>query len=98
MASLAPMGRASDWLRDERRKVLGTSAAVCLGCGAGRRWFEEFEDEAASPCELCGGQMLRRCAVCLAPLVSIFQVECEGCGATLRPSVVNGLKIRRPPR
>jgi hypothetical protein len=42
--------------------------------------------------------MLRRCAGCSAPLVSVFQVECEGCGATLRPDAVNGLKIRRSTR
>lgn len=92
------MGRAADWLRDERRKVLGSSAAVCLSCGAGRRWFEEFEDEAVEECPFCRGQMLRRCAGCSAPLVSVFQVECEGCGATLRPDAVNGLKIRRSTR
>ena len=37
------MGKASDWLREERRKVLGDWAAFCLDCGAVRRWFEEFE-------------------------------------------------------
>ena len=35
------MGKAADWLREERRKVLGDWVAVCLTCGAGRRWFEE---------------------------------------------------------
>ena len=36
------MGKAADWLREERRKVLGDWAAVCLGCGAAQRWFEDF--------------------------------------------------------
>ena len=39
------MGKASDWLREERRKVLGDWTRVCLRCGAARRWFEEFEAE-----------------------------------------------------
>ncbi len=28
------MGKASDWLREERRKVLGDWVAFCLQCGA----------------------------------------------------------------
>jgi len=39
------MGKASDWLREERRKVLGDWVAFCLGCGAARRWFDDFEAE-----------------------------------------------------
>jgi len=39
------MGKASDWLREERRKVLGDWVAVCIKCGAARRWFEQFESE-----------------------------------------------------
>ena len=42
------MGKASDWLREERRKVLGDWTAICLRCGAARRWFEEFEAEVAA--------------------------------------------------
>ena len=37
------MGKASDWLREERRKVLGDWAAFCMVCGSAQRWFEEFE-------------------------------------------------------
>ena len=37
------MGKASDWLREERRKVLGDWVAVCLGCGFAQRYFEEWE-------------------------------------------------------
>ena len=34
------MGKASDWLREERRKVLGDWVAVCLRCGFAQRYFE----------------------------------------------------------
>ena len=44
------MGKASDWLREERRKVLGDWVAVCLTCGAGRRWFEQYEAEMPDTC------------------------------------------------
>ena len=90
------MGRAADFLREERRKVLGTSAAVCLGCGAARRWFEEFEAEVPTTCPSCGGEILRRCRACAAPLVSAFSVECDECGAQLRDPELNGMRIRRP--
>ena len=39
------MGKAADWLREERRKVLGDWVAVCLGCGFAQRYFEEWEAE-----------------------------------------------------
>ena len=54
------MGKASDWLREERRKVLGDWVAVCLRCGAARRWFEEFEAEVPDECPQCGGELVRR--------------------------------------
>jgi predicted RNA-binding Zn-ribbon protein involved in translation (DUF1610 family) len=92
------MGGAADWLREERRKVLGTSAAVCLGCGAARRGFEEFEDEVPAECPACGGRILRRCPSCSAPLVSVFAVDCDGCGQPLRASELHGMRIRKPPR
>ena len=44
------MAKAADWLRQERRKVLGDWVAFCLGCGAARRWFEEFEAEVPETC------------------------------------------------
>jgi len=43
------MGKASDWLREERRKVLGDWVAVCLRCGGAVRWFEGHEDELPAP-------------------------------------------------
>src|SRR5262249_37458555 len=44
------VGKAADWLREERRKVLGDWAAVCLQCGAAQRWFEQFEAELPERC------------------------------------------------
>jgi rRNA maturation endonuclease Nob1 len=89
------VGKAADWLREERRNVLGHWAAVCLGCGAARRWFEEYEAEVPETCPQCGGEMLRRCAACGAPFSSAFAVECERCGAPLRDSELFGGPIRR---
>lgn len=92
------MGRAAEWLREERRKVLGDWAAFCLGCGAVRRWFEESEAEVGDACAQCGGVMLRRCPACNAPFASAFAVECEGCGAELRAPELFGTQIRRSGR
>jgi hypothetical protein len=89
------MGKASDWLREERRKVLGDWAAFCLDCGAVRRWFEEFESDVADGCFQCGGPMLRRCPACDEPFASAFAVECESCGAPLRDPELFGTRIRR---
>jgi predicted RNA-binding Zn-ribbon protein involved in translation (DUF1610 family) len=89
------MGRAADWLREERRNVLGHWAAVCLSCGAARRWFEEFESEVPERCPGCGGTMLRRCPSCSAPFSSVFAVDCESCGGQLRPAELFGSPIRR---
>jgi hypothetical protein len=89
------MGKASDWLREERRKVLGDWVAFCLECGAARRWFEEFEPEVPEACAQCGGKMLRRCPTCAAPFSSVFAVECEWCGNELRDPELFGTKIRR---
>ncbi|HEX9599063.1 MAG TPA: hypothetical protein VF963_06775 [Gaiellaceae bacterium] len=89
------MGKASDWLREERRKVLGDWVAVCLSCGAALRWFEEFEAELPDACAQCGGVLLRRCPSCNAPFSSIAAVECEDCGAELRKNELFGSRIRR---
>jgi predicted RNA-binding Zn-ribbon protein involved in translation (DUF1610 family) len=89
------MGKASDWLREERRNVLGHWAAVCLSCGAARRWFEELEAEVPERCPECGGELLRRCKACGAPFASFAAVDCEECGKPLRPNELFGSKIRR---
>jgi predicted nucleic acid-binding Zn ribbon protein len=92
------VGKAADWLREERRKVLGDWGAFCLGCGAARRWFEEFEADVPETCPQCGGELLRRCKKCGAPFSSIAVVECEECGAPVRADELFGSKIRRAPR
>ncbi len=89
------MGKAADWLREERRKVLGDWVAFCLGCGGAIRWFEEFEAELPAACSQCGGQMLSRCAACSAPFSSVFAVDCEECGKALRPPEQFGVPIRK---
>jgi hypothetical protein len=89
------VGKAADWLREERRKVLGDWVAVCVGCGAARRWFEEFEAEVPERCGQCGGAMLRRCPACSAPFSSVFAVECEACRGPLRAPSLFGVRIRR---
>jgi hypothetical protein len=89
------VGKASDWLREERRKVLGDWAAFCLDCGAVRRWFEPYEDELPSVCTQCGGTILRRCPACSAPFSSAFAVDCEECGTRLRDPQLFGTAIRK---
>ena len=89
------MGKASDWLREERRKVLGDWTSICLRCGAARRWFEEFEDEVPNRCAQCGGEILRRCPECDAPFSSVATVDCESCGAAVRENELFGSRIRR---
>jgi predicted nucleic acid-binding Zn ribbon protein len=89
------VGKASEWLREERRKVLGDWVAFCLECGAAQRWFEEFEAQVPEDCGQCGGPMLRRCPACSEPFSSMFAVECESCGAALRRAELFGTKIRR---
>jgi predicted RNA-binding Zn-ribbon protein involved in translation (DUF1610 family) len=92
------VSKAADWLRQERRKVLGDWVAFCVGCGAARRWFEEFEAELPDTCPQCGGELLRRCKACGAPFSSIAVVDCEECGAPVRPDELFGSKIRRAQR
>ena len=89
------MGKASDWLREERRKVLGDWTSLCLRCGAARRWFEELEHEVPSECPSCGGEVIHRCPVCSAPISSTFAVDCEDCGAQLRAPTLFGVPIRK---
>jgi rRNA maturation endonuclease Nob1 len=89
------VAKASDWLREERRKVLGDWVAFCLQCGAAQRWFDEFEAEVAEECQQCGGRMLRRCPSCNEPFSSTFAVDCESCGVQLRSPELFGTKIRR---
>jgi predicted nucleic acid-binding Zn ribbon protein len=92
------MGKASDWLREERRKTLGDWVAVCVTCGHAQRYFEEFENELPDVCPQCAGAMRWRCRSCGSRFSSAFAVECEACGAALRPAEAFGGPIRRASR
>jgi len=92
------VGKASDWLREERRKILGDWAAVCLQCGYAHRYFDESEDELPPSCPQCGGELRSHCPACGARFSSVFAVECEACGESLRAGELHGVKIRKPPR
>ena len=94
---MSAMGKASDWLREERRKVLGDWTSICLCCGAARRWFEEFESDVPSECGSCGGEVIHRCPSCSAPISSTFAVDCEECGEPLRAPELLGMQIRKRP-
>jgi predicted RNA-binding Zn-ribbon protein involved in translation (DUF1610 family) len=89
------MGKASDWLREERRKTLGDWVAFCVTCGHTQRYFEEFESALPERCPQCAGEMRWRCPSCNARFSSAFAVECESCGEALRPAEVFGGPIRR---
>ena len=84
LSEAPPTRTLLDWLREERRKVLGDWVAFCLDCGAARRWFEELEAELPAACPQCGGPMLHRCGACGSPFSSVFAVDCEACGAGRR--------------
>jgi ribosomal protein S27E len=92
------MGRASDWLREERRRTLGDWVAFCLSCGHAQRYFEEDEVQLPPACPACGGEMRTRCPACGARFASVFAVHCEGCGAELRAPEQFGGPIRKPAR
>jgi predicted nucleic acid-binding Zn ribbon protein len=89
------VGKASDWLREERRKTLGDWVAFCLECGFTQRYFEELAQELPAACPQCAGELRSRCPACGARFASAFAVECEECGAELRPRELFGTPIRR---
>ena len=89
------MSGAADWLRDERRKTLGDWVSFCAACGFAQRYFDESEGELPEACPQCGGDMCSRCPECDARFSSVFAVECEACGAKLRPAEAFGTPIRR---
>lgn len=92
------MGKAADWLRQERRKTLGDWVAVCLGCGYAQRYFDEWEDELPAACPQCAGEVRSRCPSCSARFSSAFAVECEACGGQLRSPELFGVAIRKAGR
>ena len=92
------MGKAADWLREERRKTLGDWVAFCLACGFTQRYFEQFADELRGDCPHCGGELRSRCPRCGARFASAFTVTCEVCGTDVRPREQFGVPIRKPGR
>lgn len=92
------MSKVGNWLKEERRKTLGDWVAVCLGCGYAQRYFERWEAELPSECPQCGGEMRSRCPSCGARFDSAFAVECDSCGADVRPRELFGTAIRKPGR
>jgi predicted nucleic acid-binding Zn ribbon protein len=82
-------------VQEERRKTLGDWVAFCLRCGFVQRYFEEFVDRLPASCPQCGGELRSQCPGCGARFASAFAVECEECGAELRPPEQFGVKIRR---
>jgi predicted nucleic acid-binding Zn ribbon protein len=89
------MSKASEWLREERRKTLGDWVSFCMKCGFVQRYFERFEAELPGDCPQCGGELRARCPSCGVRFSSAFAVECEACGAELRPREQFGVPIRR---
>jgi hypothetical protein len=89
------VGKAADWLREERRRTLGDWVAFCMTCGAAQRYFEAQAEELPSTCPQCGGELRSACPTCGARISSAFAVDCEACGDPLRPPELFGVSIRR---
>jgi ribosomal protein S27E len=87
-----------NWIQEERRKTLGDWVAFCLQCGHTQRYFLENEAELPAACPTCAGPLRHRCPECEAPIASAFAVECEECGAEVRPRELFGTPIRRTGR
>ncbi len=87
-----------NWIQEERRRTLGDWVALCVDCGFSVRYFEELEDDVPASCPACAGELRRRCPACDARFPSVFLVECEECGAAVRPPQLFGGPIRRAGR
>jgi hypothetical protein len=92
------VAKATNWLKEERRKTLGDWVSVCLTCGFAQRYFDEWESQLSPVCPQCEGEMRRRCPSCDARFDSAFSVECEECGGEIRPRELFGTPIRKPGR
>lgn len=90
------MGKASDWLKEERRRTLGDWVAFCPKCGHVQRYFAGGEAAVGSSCPTCGTVLVLQCPACEARIASAFAVECDECGAALREPTGFGVPIRRP--
>jgi hypothetical protein len=86
------------WIQEERRKTLGDWAAFCLTCGFVQRYFDESAGDLPATCPQCAGELRSRCPACAARFPSAFAVDCETCGAEVRPPELFGVRIRKPGR
>jgi RNase P subunit RPR2 len=82
----------------ERRRSLGDWVAFCPSCGHVARYFEEHDELRPIVCPQCSTALVAHCPSCDARIPSAFQVECEDCGASLRPNELFGGTIRRAGR
>jgi ribosomal protein S27E len=89
------VGKAADWIREERRKTLGDWVAFCVACGFTQRYFADAAPALPEKCPSCGGEFRAECPGCGARFVSAFAVDCEHCGTALRPNELFGTPIRR---
>ena len=87
-----------NWIQEERRKTLGDYTCFCLDCGAVWRYFLEGEGGAAGRVPALRRRDAPPLPACSAPFPSAFAVECEECGAPVRPPEVLGVRIRKPSR
>jgi hypothetical protein len=87
-----------NWIQEERRRALGDWVAWCLSCGFTLRYFDGSEDQLPAACPQCAGEVRSLCPACGARFPSAFQVECEECGAEVRPRELFGTPIRKPGR
>jgi hypothetical protein len=93
--TLGTIGKAADWLREERRRTLGDWVALCPACGHGQRYFEGGEADVPRCCPTCGGPLIARCPRCASRIASMFAVTCDECGEGLRAAHGFGVPIRR---
>jgi hypothetical protein len=84
-----------NWIQEERRRTLGDWVAFCPACGHVVRYFDDFESEVPATCPQCASEIRRRCPSCDARFPSAFLVECEECGAPVRPGELFGGPIRK---
>lgn len=84
--------------RASRNTELGDRACFCASCGWARRFYPGVVEPPAH-CPDCDGAVISACPGCGESVLSVMAVECDVCGAELRPNQnAAGLPIRRPKR
>jgi hypothetical protein len=89
--------RESSRMGYDRNRELGDRCGFCLQCGWGRRYMAGNESTLPATCPDCGGEVLKACRECGAPIVSLMGIGCRECGAPLRERELFGVEIRRKP-